>query len=510
MPEPTAFPEEHISEPLAYRRLSAMAVASVALGGSFAIYLVFAGLVGLRERTPLLLVAPVQAIPVLGFALAMISLLLINKSDGTLAGRSLANWGLWLSVVFGLGYWAYYGATYFAVRQQSDVFVTEWLNKLAKGRISSAFVDCQAPGMRSRINPEDEETININFKLFFGPQASQKGLPLDIFKENELIRIFIQGLEETKVEPKGIQEWDFENQSYRVSRIYEITTEEGKWDVQITSRGMESPNREYEGRQWIIVWSESKVLSHQLSAVGLRIQDLKGVAGQIAADWISRLSNDNLVGAYWQTRGTSSSEANAQAAAGFARLLSAGLGGAPIQGNAVMPGQISTALSFFNLLVAQEALRRSTYTLFERDQIMKSEKLKANDESTRKIALDGMQKFLGAAKEGQEFRGVKYDNKSMRRPWRKKGNAVILPVDCRFGLGGRAEDPRFSVETTIFVEVGAPESGGKIDFRIVGIELIEARDRAKENQMPMETPPQKPSRPEMGAPPTPIPNPGTN
>ena len=507
MAEPTAFPDEHVSEPLAYRKISGIAVTSFALGGIFAIYVMFAGLVGLRDRTPLLLSAPAQAVPVFGFSLSLLALLLINKSDGTLGGRWLATWGLWLSIIFGLGYWAYFGATYFAVRQQSDVFVREWFNKLTKGKISSAFVDCQNPGIRARINPEDENTININFKLAFGSQGAERGLPLDVFRENELVRVFVQGMQDTKVVPKGIQDWDFESLSYTVSRVYRITTDEGSWEVLIKSRGMESASREFEGRQWIVVWSESKVLSHELSDFGRRVQELKGVAGQLAGNWISRVAAGDLIGGYKDTRGLSSGPSS-EAAANYARLLAAGLGAAPVQANVVAPSPLNCTLSYFHLLAAGEAVRPAIFGLLERDQFLKSDKFKANDEALRKAAFVSMESFLGAAKAGEEFRGVKFDPKSSRRPWRKTQDSLILPVDCRFGMGGRMEDPRYSVESTVFVEFSPFDASQTPSWRIAGIELIEAKDRTKESRMQMEPPPPKPSRPEVGAPPTPIQIPG--
>src|SRR5262245_54983876 len=122
MVELSAFPEDRGSKPQFYRRLSGFAIAGFAAGLFFTVCLGWQAALALRSGSPVFLYPVIQAVPPIGVILSLIALLVIGRSEGTLAGRWLALSGMWLSLVAGLGYYAYYGATYIAVRQQADSF----------------------------------------------------------------------------------------------------------------------------------------------------------------------------------------------------------------------------------------------------------------------------------------------------------------------------------------------------------------------------------------------------
>src|SRR5262249_22759811 len=161
---------------------SGFAIASLAFGAFFAVYLVLAALWALRDRSPLLPPAWLLALPFIGAALALTAMYLIRNSEGTLAGMKLAVWGWWLSVGFGLGYGAYYGATAVAVQKQAEDFALAWLNKIKDGKFGDAFMDTQDPANRKKFNPEDLERINFQFLMAMGmPKDGVLRPPVDVF-----------------------------------------------------------------------------------------------------------------------------------------------------------------------------------------------------------------------------------------------------------------------------------------------------------------------------------------
>src|SRR5690349_11341761 len=156
----SAFPAEHIAPPPVYRRVSGFAIASLILGGLFALVLLIMVAWGLRDQSPVLLPAYLQAVPVVGIGLALTGLILIGRSEGTLSGRKLATWGLGICALTALGYWAYYAALSFAVGDQAETFARNWFQKImASGddpvQLNSAFLDTQEPAQRQRINPSN-------------------------------------------------------------------------------------------------------------------------------------------------------------------------------------------------------------------------------------------------------------------------------------------------------------------------------------------------------------------
>jgi len=115
MADPTTFPEEHVGEPLVYRRVSGFAIAGLIVAGCDALLVLFACISGLSRGMPVLLDPWIQALAVVGAGLAIAGLVHVRRSEDTVAGAKLALWSLLISAFFGLSYGAYYVATYFAI-----------------------------------------------------------------------------------------------------------------------------------------------------------------------------------------------------------------------------------------------------------------------------------------------------------------------------------------------------------------------------------------------------------
>ncbi|HEV8061088.1 MAG TPA: hypothetical protein VGP68_14505, partial [Gemmataceae bacterium] len=140
MAESTAFPKPREANDAGYRRVSGFAIAGLVVGILFVLFLLVQAIVGMMAHTTVLLPLWFEFIAVLGVALSLIGARSIRRADGTLAGMRIAQCGLWISLVTGLAYGAYYGATYLAVRQQADAFTEEWFDKIRKGKVNEAFL----------------------------------------------------------------------------------------------------------------------------------------------------------------------------------------------------------------------------------------------------------------------------------------------------------------------------------------------------------------------------------
>src|SRR5262249_21378188 len=136
----------------------------------------------------------------------------IRKSEGTRAGTTLARWGLWMSVVAGLGYFAYDKATELALTQQANNFL------LVEGKDSGFFPRLLKAGADQ---PDDNEAaVNLNAAFLLTRPASHRvgAQPSDLegmakqfsaedirrFRANKLVRYLLQGgKKDTKIEPLG-------------------------------------------------------------------------------------------------------------------------------------------------------------------------------------------------------------------------------------------------------------------------------------------------------------------
>jgi hypothetical protein len=477
MAEPTTFPEEHTSAPLIYRRISGFAIAGLAFALFFALYVLVIGGLGLYERTPMLLPPVIEMLAVIGAVLSLIAFWVIRRSEGTLAGMRLAQWGWWVSVVFGLGYAAYYATTYFAVRQQAERFTLRWLNRIGQGKLNDAFVDTLDPATRLNINPEEEEALRRRFNQ--PGSLSARGL-LDSFRTSELVHILHQAGGQAQIEPLGVAAWDYKSGSYKVARAYRIQTEEGLLEALITAYGSESRKREFEGRQWHIVWGESaRVQRYEPSMIGQNIAYLRRMAGLFLTDWLRVLSEANLDAAYLETRPTEQRERLRLEFAG--RGLLANLSAAVA--SQVMPPSAPLLLaSALDVELARELYLPEYYSLFRRTSILVTDKVQADDPKTRNVVRKSMRALLGAPEEGLRAADPRAEGSSTSN-WKVEAGRLQLPQDAKIAFR-MAETPGFSAEVTVTVECDPGpldhplEPMRNLNWRVLSINLRRAEDNS--------------------------------
>jgi len=486
MTEMKQFPEQSSEELVFYRRVSGFAIAGFAAGAIFAAYLLIQAAVGLRNPgSPILVHPAMQAIPAVGIILSLIALLLIGRSEGTLAGRGLAIWGAGLSLVFGLGYLAYYGTTYVATSQQADAFVTRFFKeKLAQGKLYYAFLDTQHPAIRKRANPDNPAEMDTRFNSPMRPQGTSasgsKGF-IDMFRDTDFVKAIMQAKGEVSVEPLGVSDWDFKTDAYKVQRLYRITTPTVAHEVLITSLGLESSKHEFEGREWQIVFPESKVRKTTLTETGMRLQQLEQESTKFAREWMVKVLSGQLVGAFLETQSPEERKSvGTTAAVGLLGAIVSGFTPTQLGGPAAGALRLSVGTDF----ELGRALYLKKYdSLFHRMEIVNAQGISAGDPKGREVVLDTLRELLSAPGAPPRVGGLDVGLDTSRKSWDIDAeHRLNLPHSLKFLVGPRdfqiGKGQAYACEAIITVQAGpgALESSSEPNWTVAGIELVKVEE----------------------------------
>jgi hypothetical protein len=304
MAESTAFPKAREVSDTGYQRISGFAIAGFVIGLLFVLFLLIQIVIGFLSHSTVLLPLWLEFFAALGVCLSLIGLRSIRNSDGTLAGVKIAKAGMWISLVAGLGYGSYYGATYLAIRQQADARVMTWFDKLRKGKINEAFLMTQAAEIAKTANPDDEKQMQTRFNtLPANARSTAKGGGLDLFRNNEVIYMIKQGGDATKVVPQGVRSWEHREGVYLLKRVYEVETPEGSFQVLLSAVGRDGADAGKEGRSWHVPFLESSIERDSLkkSKLGMRVDQMRGSAAKFMDEWGKLAISGLLERAYLST-----------------------------------------------------------------------------------------------------------------------------------------------------------------------------------------------------------------
>ena len=480
MAEPATFPEEHVSNPLVYRRISGYAIAGLIAGCFYALIVLVWCAAGVRAGTPVLLSPWVQAIALLGAGLSVVALVYIRYSEDTVAGTKLAIWSLLLNIFFGLGYGAYYVATYFAIRQQANTFALRWFDLLKKDKVNQAFLETHEPAVRQRINPEDEDAINARF-VAGAPHAVAMKTPLEGFRDKDFVRMLTQGGPAAQIARMGVKDWGYERGGYIVQRTYEIGTEEGLFEVLLTVQGTVSKTREFEGREWQVLMGASRLQNAQLSERAKEVSALREQSNHFVDDWCNKLAAGRLEEAYLDTRDPAE---RASLASAFNRKqvqLSASAVG-------LMAAEPLVGLEFLAWATDPNTgeLWRQWFlpdyaALFHGHGLLQADQFRATDLEMKERLLNAVKAvFAPAQPDGPHLLGMSASRASSYRMWKVDQGRIQLPHDCKlsFKIG---DNPRYLARGTILVESdpGEVKASRKPTWRIIRLELKNGEDRTR-------------------------------
>jgi hypothetical protein len=277
-----------------YQPLSALALASLVLSGLFASVVLLAVGVALVRAQAVLLSTWFLLLPLAGSVLGALARWRIRRAQGALAGLSLAGWGLWLGVVFGLGYGAYYFATALAIQKQAHDFLTQegeesgFLPHLQKAappasdlmhpnisHLYRAFLLTTPHGRRLGINPDDRLSMEKEFNRPVGKAGRGH---ISRFTDSEFVQIVFQATQEGEGQPwqaLGTASWDSQGgNNYRVECSYRFRTREGQVDVVLPVVG--EVDKLSGRRYWHVDWSNLRILpSSQRTPLGQALEKIR-------------------------------------------------------------------------------------------------------------------------------------------------------------------------------------------------------------------------------------------
>ncbi len=451
MADSTAFPTRRETNDVDYRRISGFAIAGLVIGGLFVLFLLLQILMGFSSRSTVLMPLWLEFLPALGVVLSFLGMRSIRTSGGTLAGMRIAKVGLWLSLVAGLGYGSYYGATYLAVRQQADTAVQIWVEKLRQGKLNEAYLLTQAPNDRRGVNPDDERTMENRFN------ASPKGPPgsapkagmLDMFRDNELIYMLRQGGKDTKAVPLGVRTWDENGGAHTIRRVYGIETPEGSFALQIVALGQDDPSSPDKSRAWKIGFMESSVEKETLrkNLLGQRLDSLRAQAVKFVMDWqhLLKIGNPELA---------------------YALTLD------PKDRKAVE-----------DRIAEKKAPPAGFDEAFEKGGILDFANTKTRVGTGKETVEKSLKTFLSKSGKGDTVLSFRPAPLTAKRLWSLDADKrVLLPVECSVTVGPPPTGPEsYTAELILWLqsEPGALDSKGAAQWRLTKIECLRVKTMAE-------------------------------
>ena len=190
------FTPEVAGDVINYKPLSLLAVAGLTVAGVFTFIVLLSGILALVKGEPFFLADWMIFVPIGAAVLSGLGLWEVSSSEGTRAGAALARWGLWISILVGVGYFTYELFTGLAIRQQANRFVMErevdsgFFPRLQGNEIDArtAYLFTMSAAERSTIRLEDPRVI----EALDAPVGQNLKGRMTSFLESPLVRVLRQ------------------------------------------------------------------------------------------------------------------------------------------------------------------------------------------------------------------------------------------------------------------------------------------------------------------------------
>jgi hypothetical protein len=280
-------PQTTSSDPV-YKPLSALALTGFLVSCLFAVIVVVCAALALAQGAPFFFPNWVLLVAVAGFLLSYSGASDVRTSEGVKAGAALASWGMGLSLVCGLGYFAYSYMTEWTLAQQANAFLTVaeedsdsgFFPRLQKAgsdpiELHRAFLMTLPAFDRTAARPDDVPRMKLLHDRP-GPDASP-GM-LSRFRQDPLVQTLIQGGDDVRIEPLGVQEWKYESRSYQVSRRYRIHSPEVTMEVVLPVKSSEG-EAEGQTRTWFVDITTAQLVARNMTPRGQGLHRLRMFAG---------------------------------------------------------------------------------------------------------------------------------------------------------------------------------------------------------------------------------------
>jgi hypothetical protein len=289
------------SQEAVYRSLSLAALGGLALGVLYSLMVVSGGLVALFHGQPYLMAVWTVLLPLASCVLCLLAIFRIRASEGVLTGDRLARWGLALSILVGLSYWTYYGVTFFIITRQAEAYGRIFLHELTQRKLETAYRLGLPFSDRQEVEADLRKDLEIRHNL--GNEQGGWGM-WSRFGHAEMVRLLSQGGPTTDVQTRGTISWEYKEGGYRVRLLFRVKTPLSHFDLVLVVQGTEGRHKEFEGRQWNVVFDESSVKegSQTLTPRGEKLVKLNAQSSRTLDNWLQNLTSGRRDEAFLWTR----------------------------------------------------------------------------------------------------------------------------------------------------------------------------------------------------------------
>jgi hypothetical protein len=448
------------SEP--YRPLSLQALAGFGVAAVYALVVVVGAAVALVNHMPYLMPKWSFLVPVAAIVLCWVARARIRSSEDTLSGLSFTTWGVRLSVLVGLCYAAYYGSTYFALRQQAKKCAEDFFTYLKQGNPERAYMLSMDPSLRSLKDDELRNMIESTHNAPSGP--SQRPGPFTMFRQSDFVRLLQEGGEQSRLDLLGVSDWGHEPGGYQVTLKYQVHTPAAEFQVTV---GTFSPDaKPGERPQWHILLrrgeTHSDPASRKLTPEGEKLMAIGSSAQGFVNGWLNKFAEQAWDDVYLDTL-PPAERARLRPGARQARLLRT----APVSG--LGPLALSDE-SFHDFLKGRKTLTESKLIRIDKDTFWSSKQ-------QRDSIIERVRQTFRPAREGNVTCNIRL-LPSQIPMLRTAGGEVTFLFDTQmlYREEGANGPPQYTMEGRIAVsgKQGEVEDNSSA-WRIVEIELLSGR-----------------------------------
>jgi hypothetical protein len=258
-----------------YQPMSLFSVLAIVAAGLYTVLVLILTIVGLYTRKPVLELWLVLFAGI-GIITAIAARWQISNSEGTLAGRKMANWALVISILVGCVYVAYYAGNILAIRNQANSFVQDtWLKALQDRKFEEAFFYALPPPDRQGMRP-NAVVARFSDQIY-------------VFRNLEFCHIFDEARGEVAIEPLGVRDLNQTPDGYVATLQYRLNTRAGEYDLAIGAIGMEG--KELKGREWAVRRGAPFIQKRMMTPYGRLVFETQMDAERAIGDWLGTRIN---------------------------------------------------------------------------------------------------------------------------------------------------------------------------------------------------------------------------
>jgi hypothetical protein len=296
------------SNELDYQPVSGWAVAGLILGIAIAALVLGSFAISVYSGQPSFLPLETMVVGLAGMVVSFVGHREVLLSEGTRTGKKLASWGMWLSVISVLGFFAFKIATEQALYQQASAFLLIKDEVPPKAIADSGFFPRLIAGAKDPVesnraflltipstsragNPANEKDMAMRYDV--GTKDNKEVRRLTQFRGNPVLKfIEANSLNDADdsaitIEPiAGAKEFNYDSKtrSYQIKRWYRIKTPETTMDLNVQVNSEESPEPGVR-RKWLVAMPTFKEEPKQATPLGKNLTRYRADLYAFLTNW---------------------------------------------------------------------------------------------------------------------------------------------------------------------------------------------------------------------------------